>query len=101
MAKTSKAAEGGKKVRLERDLRISAAAATYAALRAAAQGKEPRVLLDAGQVEKVDAAGLQALLAGQRLLAASGKSVTWAGCSTQLSSAAELLGLAGPLGIRS
>jgi anti-anti-sigma regulatory factor len=52
-------------------------------------------------VEKVDAAGLQALLAGRRLLEAAGKSVAWTGCSPQLVAVAGLLGLAGPLGIPS
>ena len=101
MAKANKAAEGAKTVKLERDLRVAAASAAYAALRAAAQAKDARVSLDARQVEKVDAAGLQALLAGRRLLEAAGKKVTWAGCSPQLRAAAELLGLAAPLGIPS
>ena len=101
MAKTSKAAEGVKTVKIERDLRIGAASSIFASLRAAGQGKEARVSLDGRQVEKVDAAGLQALLAGRRLLEAAGKSVAWAGCSPQLVAGAGLLGLAGPLGIPS
>src|SRR3954465_602865 len=99
MAKTSKAAEGVKTLKVARDLRIAAAAAVYGELRAAAQGAGNRIALDAKQVEKVDAAGLQALLAGRRVLTDAGKTVTWTGCSAQLRSAAELLGLAQPLGI--
>ena len=52
------------------------------------------MLVDGGQVEKADAAGLQALLAGRMELGAAGKSIAWAGCTPQLRSAAELLGLA-------
>ncbi len=100
VAKSNKAAEGVKTVKVERDLRVAAAAATFASLRAAAQAKETRVSVDARQVEKVDAAGLQAVLAGCRLLAGAGKEVRWAGCSAQFTTAAELLGLSEPLGIR-
>jgi anti-anti-sigma regulatory factor len=99
MAKTSKAAEGLKTLKVARDLRIGAAAVVYGELCAAAEGRDSRVALDARQVEKVDAAGLQALLAGRRVLAEAGKTVSWTGCSAQLRSAAELLGLAEPLGI--
>jgi anti-anti-sigma regulatory factor len=86
-----------KLVKIGRDLRVAAAAATLAALRKAAGGADTRVALDAGQVEKVDTAGLQALLAGRGLLKRAGKSVTWTGCSPQLAAAAALLGLADSL----
>ena len=76
-----------------RDLRVATAASTFASLRKAAGASDARVALDAGQVEKVDAAGLQALHAGRAKLVAAGKSVTWTGCSPQLSAAASLLGL--------
>jgi ABC-type transporter Mla MlaB component len=99
VAKTSKAAEAVKTLKLARDLRIAGAAAAYGALREVAEAQDRRVALDARQVEKVDAAGLQALLAGRRLLTEAGKTVTWTGCSAQLKSAAELLGLAEPLGL--
>ena len=99
MAKTSKAAEGVKTLKVARDLRIAAAAAVYGELCAASQGRDRRVALDARQVEKVDAAGLQALLAGRRALVDAGKAVSWTGCSTPLRAAAELLGLAESLGI--
>lgn len=94
MAKTSKASGGGKTIKLGHDLRIASAVSAYGALRAAADGAEERVVLDGRQVEKVDAAGIQALLAGRRELARAGKAVSWSGCSAQLKSAAGLLGLA-------
>lgn len=93
MAKTGKAAQGIKTIKVASDLRIAAAAAAFEALRSAAAGAEKRIALDARQVEKVDAAGLQALLAGRRALERGGKTVSWAGCSAQLKAAAGLLGL--------
>lgn len=94
MSKASKPSEATKTIKVARDLRIAGAAAAYGAMRSAAKGPEGRVTLDGRQVEKVDAAGIQALLAGHRLLARAGKVVSWAGCSTALKSAAALLGLA-------
>ena len=93
MAKTTRASEASKTLKVARDLRVAAATATYAALRGAAGAQEGRIVLDARQVEKVDAAGIQALLAGRAALAAGGKKVAWLGCSVQLKSAAALLGL--------
>jgi anti-anti-sigma regulatory factor len=93
VAKTSKTSEAAKTVKIARDLRIAGAAAAYAALRAAAAAPEGRVALDARQVEKVDAAGIQALLAGRRAIAGAGKRIVWEGCSAQLRSAVALLGL--------
>lgn len=93
MAKTSKASEAAKTVKIARDLRIAGAAAAYAGLCAAVDATESRIALDARQVDKVDAAGLQALLAGHRVLRGSGKQVSWTGCSPQLRTAAGLLGL--------
>ena len=86
---------------MARDLRIAGAAEAFAALAAAARASESRIALDARQVEKVDTAGVQALLAGYRQLAEAGKTVTWSGCSEPLRSAAALLGLAESLGIAS
>ena len=83
-----------KTVKLAGDLRIAGAAAAFGALRSAALAAEKRVALDARQVEKVDAAGLQALLAGCQALGRAGKLVSWVGCSAQLTAAAGLLGLA-------
>lgn len=84
-------------MRLSADLRIGNAAATFDALRQAARAAPQRVILDARAVEKADAAGLQALLAGRRALLDSGKSVTWSACPAPLRSAAGLLGIAGAL----
>ena len=94
MAKTSKPAGKARAIRLEGDLRVGGAAAAFAALSGAARKPEKHVALDASQVEKVDAAGLQALLVGRRALSEAGKTVTWAGSSAQLNAAAKLLGLA-------
>jgi anti-anti-sigma regulatory factor len=99
VAKTSKASEAVKTLKVAPDLRIAGAASAFAALRALSQAQESRVALDARQVEKVDAAGVQALVAGHRLLADAGKKVSWTGCSPQLKAAAELLGLAEALGL--
>lgn len=76
------------------DLRIAGAAAAYASLRSAAEGPAARIAIDATQVEKVDAAGVQALLAGRKALEQAGRQPTWAGISPQLKAAAQLLGLA-------
>lgn len=98
MAKTSKA-DLGKAIKLGRDLRIAAASATFQSLREAAGGPEQRIVLDAKQVEKADAAGLQALLAGRMAIEGAGKRVEWSGATAQLKSAAGLLGLADALGL--
>lgn len=94
MAKTGKASEGPRTIKIAADLRVAGAAATFSALLEAAEAAESRIALDARQVEKVDAAGLQALLAGRRALTGAGKGVSWLGCSAQLIAAAGLLGLA-------
>lgn len=95
----AKSGKGGAEisVRLTADLRIASAAATFVALRDAAHAGARKVVLDARGVEKVDAAGLQALVAGRRLLLESGKDVAWSACPEALRSAAGLLGLAGAL----
>ena len=98
MAKTSKA-EAGRSIRLGPDLRIATASSTFQALRDAASGPGGKVVLDARQVEKADAAGLQALLAGRRALQEAGKSVAWTGCTPHLKAAAGMLGLAEALGL--
>jgi anti-anti-sigma regulatory factor len=93
VGKTSKGS-GTKTVKVARDLRVGGAAAVFAALQAAAADAADRVALDASQVEKVDAAGIQALLAGRRALADAGKELSWTASSPQLAAAADLLGLA-------
>ena len=97
MGRTSKTP--AKLVTLEADLRIAGAAAAFAALRSVAGERHARVAVDAGKVEKVDAAGVQALLAGRALLVAAGKTVEWKGGSPKLNAAAELLGLREALGL--
>lgn len=99
VAKTNKAAGSGRSIKLGRDLRISTASATFRSLRDAAVGPEPKILLDARQVEKADAAGLQALVAGRRALEQAGKRVEWSGATEQLKAAAALLGLEDALGL--
>ncbi|MBV8029926.1 MAG: STAS domain-containing protein [Betaproteobacteria bacterium] len=98
MAKT-KGSEPAKTLKLARDLRIASAASAYAMLKEATKSPATSVTLDGREVEKVDAAGLQAVLAGQRVLAAAGKSVSWAGVSASMRAAADLLGLSGAMGV--
>jgi anti-anti-sigma regulatory factor len=99
MAKQAKASQAVKTIKVAEDLRISGATAAYGMFQAAAAGTEARVMLDGRRVEKVDTAGIQTLLAGHHALTRAGKTVRWAGCSPQLKAAAELLGLAGALGL--
>jgi anti-anti-sigma regulatory factor len=94
MAKTSKPAGKARAIKLDGDLRIGGVAAVLDALRGAADKPEKRVALDGSQVDKVDAAGLQALLVGRQVLVQAGKTVSWSGSSAQLKAAAALLGLA-------
>jgi anti-anti-sigma regulatory factor len=99
MAKQGKASQAVKTIKVAEDLRIAGAATTYGALQAAAGEIAARVSLDGRHVEKVDTAGIQALLAGHQALTRAGKTVRWAGCSPHLKAAADLLGLAGALGL--
>ena len=99
VAKTNKTAETGRAIRLGADLRIATASATYQALQEAAAAPQANVVLDAKLVEKADAAGLQALLAGRMALERAGKRVEWRGVAPQLKAAAGLLGLAEALGL--
>lgn len=98
MAKTTKTS-GARTIKIASDLRIAGARTTYVALRDAAGGTESRVALDGRQVEKVDAAGIQAIVAGRQALGAAGKKMTWVGASAPLKAAAGLLGLAEALGL--
>jgi len=93
MAKNAKASGKVRAIKLGGDLRIGAAKDAFEALRGAAAKPEKQVALDARDVEKIDAAGLQALLAGRSALAKAGKAVSWTGVSPQLCAAAGLLGL--------
>ena len=94
MAKSGKSSGKVRAIKLGGDLRIGAARSAFEALRAASAKPEKQVALDAREVEKVDAAGLQAVLAGRLALAQAGKTLTWSGVSAQLAAAAGLLGLA-------
>lgn len=86
-------------MKLARELRIASARATFDALRQAAAGPERRVVVDARLVEKADAAGLQAVLAGRAEIVRAGKEAAWSGATPQLKAAAELLGLQQALGL--
>jgi anti-anti-sigma regulatory factor len=92
--KAGKQAGGAKTLKVGHDLRIAQARPLFEALGAASRAPSERIVLDASQVDKVDAAGVQALVAGTLVLRQAGKSLGWAGCSTHLRSAAELLGVA-------
>lgn len=87
----------GTAVALAADLRIASAREAYESLERAARGTGPLVAIDASGVEKVDAAGIQAVAAGVQAIRRSGKALTWKACSAPLRSASELLGLAGTL----
>lgn len=97
MKKAAKQAGAAKPLKVGHDLRIGEARALFEALDAASRLPGERIVLDAGHVDKADAAGVQALVAGTLLLRQAGKSVSWAGCSAHLRSAADLLGVAGVL----
>lgn len=86
-------------MKLGRELRIATARATFDALCDAARSGERKIVIDAQQVEKADAAGLQAVLAGRAELVRAGKDVAWRGSTAQLKAAAELLGLEQALGL--
>jgi anti-anti-sigma regulatory factor len=92
--KAAKQAGAAKPLKVGNDLRIAQARTLFEAFGAACRAPAQRIVVDAGQVDKADAAGVQALVAGTLLLRQAGKSVTWAGCSPHLRSAADLLGVA-------
>jgi anti-anti-sigma regulatory factor len=58
-----------------------------------------KVLIDGSQVEHVDTAGLQLLVAFAQAQAKSGRSLQWSGVSEPLLRSSRRLGLDGPLGI--
>jgi anti-anti-sigma regulatory factor len=57
------------------------------------------VAIDAGAVERIDTAGLQLLAAFMRDRAANGFGTEWCGVNATLRDAANILGLAGQLGL--
>lgn len=97
MKRAAKQAGAAKPVKVGHDLRIAQARAIFQAFGVAARAPGGGVVVDAGEVDKADAAGVQTLVAATLLLRQSGKTVTWAGCSAHLRSAADLLGVAGVL----
>lgn len=57
------------------------------------------VTIDAGALERIDTAGVQLLLAFTRDRAAKGFGIDWHGVNATLHDAANVLGLAGQLGL--
>jgi len=84
-------ATGPVTIALGPDLRIARAGEAFSAILAARAAGE--VVLDGGEVAKVDAAGLQALAAALVTLRTAGVQWRWQTASGTLSSAAALAGL--------
>lgn len=79
-------------VQLPADCRMAAQAALKAELLGALNAGA--IVLDGGQVERVDTAALQLLVVFRRELDARGGTLAWHGASVALNEAAGLLGLA-------
>ncbi len=79
-------------------LEIEGAEDLLARCRAAATG-EGALAIDAGEVESVDTAGLQILIATRAALAAAGRALRWERVSPALAEAARLAGATGALGL--
>jgi anti-anti-sigma regulatory factor len=86
-----------RRISLGEDLRIARASDVTAMLRGAAQAGV--VEIDASQVARVDAAGLQALVAGIAALKIAKVSLRWNEPSETLVASAALAGLAPALGL--
>lgn len=97
MKKAGKQAGAARPLKIGNDLRIAEARTLFEALSAASRAPAGHLVLDASHVDKADAAGVQALVAGTLLLRQAGKTLSWVGCSVHLRSAADLLGVAGVL----
>jgi anti-anti-sigma regulatory factor len=80
-------------VRLPEAATIAEAEQMRTMLRAALEGADP-VVLDGGQVERIDGAGLQVLAAFFRQARAASRETCWRSCSDKLAKSADLLGLA-------
>jgi len=91
----------GKTVRLvfAADFGVGAAQAFVAVVGRALRKKPQILVLDAGALERVDAAALQALVVAWQAAKDAGITVRWQGCSPNLVSGARLVGLAGATGI--
>ena len=98
MARANRSNAEARLVTLGEDLRIAHARATLETLAAAAGGGT--VAIDGSQVARVDAAGLQALVAGLARLRAAGIEWRWQRVSATLSTAAGLAGLGHPLALK-
>jgi anti-anti-sigma regulatory factor len=90
VAARSRSRPEARRIALDEDLRIAGARAAFDAL-AAGKGD---VEIDASRVARVDAAGLQALVAGIARVRAGGASCRWHEPSGALAAAASLAGLA-------
>jgi anti-anti-sigma regulatory factor len=91
----------GKAVRLvfPAALEIGDAKALIAIVGRALRKKPQSLVLDAGALERVDAAVLQALVVGWQAAKDAGVTARWQGCSANLVSSAKLVGLAAATGI--
>jgi anti-anti-sigma regulatory factor len=91
----------GKTVRLvfPAALEIGGAKALIAIVGRALRKKPQMLVLDAGALERVDAAALQALVVAWQAAKDAGVTARWQGCGANLVSSAKLVGLAGATGI--
>ncbi|MFC5740560.1 STAS domain-containing protein [Dyella tabacisoli] len=85
-------AADGQLVELPQDCRMAALPALQTQLLATL--KQPRCILAAAEVARVDTTALQLLVAYRREAAAAGREIHWQGVSETLREAAALLGLA-------
>jgi len=81
------------------DFRIGGAKAFMASVARAMRKKPEALILDAGALERVDAAALQATLVAWRAMKNAGIAVRWENCPASLIGGARLLGLAFAAGI--
>jgi anti-anti-sigma regulatory factor len=80
-------------------LEIGVAKALISTVGRALRKKPQALVLDAGALERVDAAALQALVVAWQAAKDAGVSARWQGCSASLVSSARLVGLVGATGI--
>ena len=85
------------RIALAADLRIGSARAAFAALQVPEPGVT--VVIDAAPVSKVDAAGLQAIVAGLARWRSAGTRWRWENPAPALVASARLAGLAATLGL--
>ncbi len=94
-------ASDGRTVRLvfPAALEIGGAKALIGVVGRALRKKPQMLVLDAGALERVDAAALQALVVAWQAAKDAGVTARWHGCNANLVSSAKLVGLAGATGI--